>query len=204
MDKKWTVYVHINKENGKKYVGITSKNKPEHRWNSGRGYNENPHFAAAISKYGWDGFEHVILYANLPEEPAKQLEKKLIRDWRTQDRAYGYNATTGGDGTPGFYPSEETRRKLSIARRRENLSPETLQRRSDGLRGRKFSEDHKRKIGKANSKSVIMYDKNMNKLMVFESASDAELKMNISHSHISQCCTGKRLTAGGYKWKFAQ
>lgn len=204
MDKKWTVYVHINKENGKKYVGITSKNKPEHRWNSGRGYNENPHFAAAISKYGWDGFEHVILYANLPEESAKQLEKKLIRDWRTQDRAYGYNATTGGDGTPGFYPSEETRRKLSIARRRENLSPETLQRRSDGLRGRKFSEDHKRKIGKANSKSVIMYDKSMNKLKIFESASDAELKMNVSHSHISQCCTGKRLTAGGYKWKFAQ
>lgn len=39
----WIVYVHINKLNGKRYVGITSKHKPEYRWNNGRGYRENPH-----------------------------------------------------------------------------------------------------------------------------------------------------------------
>ena len=39
-DKKWTVYVHMNKTNGKVYVGITSKNPPERRWQGeGSGYS---------------------------------------------------------------------------------------------------------------------------------------------------------------------
>ena len=36
----FTVYCHINKINGKKYVGITKQN-PEIRWHSGNGYNNN-------------------------------------------------------------------------------------------------------------------------------------------------------------------
>jgi len=41
----WTVYIHVNKMNGKKYIGITSRNV-KRRWKSGYGYhpkkNENP------------------------------------------------------------------------------------------------------------------------------------------------------------------
>ena len=37
----------------------------------------------------------------------------------------GYNMTLGGDGSRGLHPSEETRRKLSEANKRENLSAET-------------------------------------------------------------------------------
>lgn len=203
-DKDWKVYVHINKVNNKRYIGVTSKAKPEHRWNSGRGYNENPHFYAAIEKYGWDNFEHVILFTGLSEEYAKQKEKQLIKEWKTQDRRHGYNMTSGGDGTPNYHPSEETRRKLSKARLKENLSEETLQRRSMGLRGRKFSEDHKRKIGDANSKSIEMLTKDGVPIRFFQSAQSAEREMGISHSHISQCCHGLRLSAGGYMWRFAQ
>ena len=203
-EKLWTVYAHVNKENRKTYVGITSKNKPEQRWNSGRGYKENPHFYAAIQKYGWDNFEHVIIGRYLSEREAKSLEKEFIKFWRTQDPLYGYNMTSGGDGTPDCHPTEETRRKLSIARRKENLSPETLKRRSDGLKGRKFSDDHKQKIGRANSKSINMFTVDGIFVRTFSSAREAELNMGISHSHISQCCNGKRNTSGGYKWAFAQ
>lgn len=34
---KWTVYVHINKVNGKRYVGITSLDVND-RWRNGDGY----------------------------------------------------------------------------------------------------------------------------------------------------------------------
>lgn len=204
MEKKWKVYVHKNKTNGKRYVGITSKAKPEHRWESGSGYKENPHFYSAILKYGWDGFEHIIIYSNLSGEDAKQIERDLIKQWRTQDRRFGYNMTSGGDGTPDYHPSAETRAKLSEARKRENLSEETLRRRSEGLRGRKFTEEHKKKIGDGNSKAIEMLDKDGSLLRRFRGARDAEVELNISHAHISQCCHGKRNSAGGYLWRFAQ
>ena len=203
MDKNWKVYVHTNKVNGKRYVGITSKAKPEHRWNSGRGYKENAHFYAAIEKYGWDQFSHEILFSGLSEGEAKQKEKDLIALWNTMNNAFGYNMTSGGDGTPDCHPSIETRALLSEARRRENLSEETLRRRSDGLRGRKFSEEHKRKIGEGNSKQINMYTKAGDLIKTFSSARQAEVELNISHSHISQCCHGHRETAGGYRWQFA-
>ena len=198
------VYVHVNKTNGKRYVGVTSKPKPEHRWQNGSGYKENPHFYSAIQKYGWDGFEHIIIYSNLDKQEAMSMEKKLIKDWHTQDRKYGYNMTSGGEGTPDYHPSEETRAKLSRARMRENLSDETLRRRSEGLKGRKFSEEHKRKIGDGNSKAIDMFTKTGAFIRHFRSARDAELELNINHTHISQCCHGIRQSTGGYMWKFAQ
>lgn len=204
MEKTWVVYVHKNKTNGKRYVGITSKAKPEHRWNNGRGYHENPHFASAIAKYGWDGFEHLILYRNVDEQSAKQLERELIRTWNTQDSRYGYNMTSGGDGTSNYHPLAETRAKLSEARRRHNLSEETIKRRSDGLRGRKFSDEHKKKIGDGNSKQINMISKDGMFIRTFRAAKDAEDELGISHSHISQCCNGYRKSAGGYIWQFAQ
>lgn len=203
-DKKWFVYVHISKINGKRYVGITSKPNPQHRWNHGRGYKENPHFAQAIAKYGWDNFEHLILYSGLDEPDAKSTEMRLIEEWHTKDRTLGYNMTNGGDGSLGYCPSAETRQKMSIASLKENLSDETLRRRSEGLRGRKFSEEHKRKIGDGNSKAIDMLDKSGTFLRSFRGACDAEIELNISHSHISQCCHGHRQTAGGYMWRFAQ
>lgn len=203
-EKLWKVYVHINKSNGKRYVGITSKVKVEHRWNEGRGYSRNPRFFSAIKKYGWDNFEHIVLHDGLTEEAAKAMERQLIAKWATNNLTHGYNLTSGGDGTSGYSPSDETRRKLSNARRKENLSAETLARRSASLTGRKLSNEHKHKIGVSNSKAVLMFDKNGNFIQTFSSAHEAEVVLGINHSHISQCCNNKRHSTGGYVWKFAQ
>lgn len=198
----YKVYVHTNRLNGKRYVGITSKAKVEHRWNSGRGYKENPHFYSAIMKYGWDNFTHEVIFDGLSGSEAKAIEVELIRCWQTKDPLYGYNMTSGGDGTPDYHPSEDTRRKLSNARRKENLSDETLKKRSEGLRGRSFSDEHKKKIGDGNSKKIAMFTKEGAFIKLFRSLKDAEDELGISHSHISQCCHGTRRTAGGYRWQF--
>ena len=68
MDRKYVVYVHINKINGKRYYGITSM-KEKTRWHNGRGY-KTQHFARAIDKYGWEGFDHVVIARGLTEDEA--------------------------------------------------------------------------------------------------------------------------------------
>ncbi len=201
--KKWLVYMHTNIINGKKYIGITSRTNPNHRWSNGHGYKENTHFRSAINKYGWENFSHDILLSGLSKEEANAKEKFFIKEWNTQNSEHGYNMTEGGDGSPGCHPSEETRKKLSELRKRENLSEETLLRRSQGLRGRKFSEEHKKKIGIANSKAVLMYSKNMKLICKYNSITQAEKETGISHTHISQCCKGQRKTTGGYVWAYA-
>ena len=66
----YIVYQHKNKINNKVYIGITSQ-IPERRWGSnGCNYKSSPHFYSAIQKYGWDNFEHNILFTNLTKEKA--------------------------------------------------------------------------------------------------------------------------------------
>lgn len=98
----YCVYMHINKINNKKYVGITCQ-KPEHRWkNDGSGYSKQSLFFNAIKKYGWDNFEHVIIAKGLTEDEAKWLEIELIRVNDSTNQSKGYNVTEGGEGTKGI------------------------------------------------------------------------------------------------------
>ena len=70
------------------------------RWSKGKGYKSQHLFGRAIEKYGWDGFEHIVLFTGLTEDEAKQMERDLIREFHTQDRDKGYNITDGGDDYP--------------------------------------------------------------------------------------------------------
>lgn len=109
-ERKCCVYVHTNKINGKKYVGVTSLN-PESRWRNGNGYSHNTYFTNAIKKYGWDeGFTHEIIAENLSVEDAYQMEKDLIAKYDCMN-PNGYNATSGGE--IGKEYSEELRQRLS-------------------------------------------------------------------------------------------
>lgn len=56
--KLYIVYAHVNKLNGKTYIGQTCQS-PERRWRNGDGYKHNLYFRRAIDKYGWDNFIHL-------------------------------------------------------------------------------------------------------------------------------------------------
>lgn len=95
-DRKYLLYVHENKLNGKVYVGITSKSNPEKRWLNGNGY-KGTYFYNAIKKHGWNNFEHKILFEGLSQQQAFDLEKKLIFELKAQNKQYGYNIADGGN-----------------------------------------------------------------------------------------------------------
>lgn len=57
------------------------------------GYTENPHFFRAIVKYGWDNFEHEILFEGLSEDEAYEKEKELIRKHKSNLYEFGASRT---------------------------------------------------------------------------------------------------------------
>ena len=109
--RSWTVYVHTNKSNGKRYVGITSR-VPELRWQNGTAYRNNTHFNAAIQQDGWDGFEHDIIAQGLSFDKACEMEREYIKQYNLTDRRYGYNMTDGGEGICGYEFSAEQRQRM--------------------------------------------------------------------------------------------
>lgn len=122
------VYVHENKINGKKYVGIT--NNIKNRW-SCNGVHYRPDdknskrrpFWNAICKYGWDSFTHSIIETVDTFEEACEEEKRYIKALNTTDMSVGYNVAIGGNGgliykehprgMLGKHHSEEKKRKQS-------------------------------------------------------------------------------------------
>lgn len=121
MENKYTVYAHINKINGKIYIGITGQ-KPEVRWNNGIAYKKNKHFYSSIKKYGWNNFEHSIIASNLNEKEAKSFEVILIAELGTMNQTKGYNLTSGGDGTTGHVLTDEAKIKIGLAQIGKEIS----------------------------------------------------------------------------------
>lgn len=137
----WTVYRHIS-PSGKVYIGITSRN-PTYRWNNGNGYlnARKSIFKSTILKYGWNNIKHEVLFTNLTEEKAKSLEIDLIRHYK--NLGISLNNTDGGEGTKGLIPWNKGIKLPYI--------------KSNKLRGRKLTKEHKLKLSLAHrGKSTYM------------------------------------------------
>jgi hypothetical protein len=163
--KKYCVYKHTNKFNGKVYIGITSRS-PEIRWNHGRGYKNNEYFYRAIQKYGWDeGFIHEVVVDGLTKDVACKIETDLIAEYDSTNYKNGYNCSSGGwCGNAGCVRSDEWINKMKKSLRKSVVCVET---------------------GK-----------------IYDSATDAEIKTNISKSNIGESCRRHQRTAGGFHWCF--
>lgn len=145
----YCVYLHTNKINGKKYIGITHL-KPERRWSKGEGYRTSRHFYFAIQKYGWDGFTHEVIKSNLTKEQACEMEKNLIGQLKTTDDNFGYNLSTGGEsGAAGTKQPQERIEKTRKIHTGRKITEETRIKMSESAKGRKFSKETLEKMSKA-------------------------------------------------------
>ena len=143
----YVVYVHQNKINGKRYVGIT--NNTSKRWyGKGKHYDGCPYFYSAIQKYGWDNFAHEVIVRGLTLAEASEMEQYYIAKYKTYDKEYGYNLTRGGQNAStmlGKHHSKETRQKMREAALGRTISDEQRQSHS------KWMSEHF--CGKCNPKS---------------------------------------------------
>ena len=219
------VYRHINKINGKQYIGLT-KQLPECRWGiNGINYRDKtPHFWNAIQKYGWDNFKHEIVASGLSKEEACTLEKKMIADYKTQDRNFGYNILEGGSA-PTIPP--EVRKKMSIAMQGNKngfghpCSEEKKQKISSAQKGRTLTEEHKEKLSKAKKGKTHKSPSNEtrkkisdahNKISVYceetktiyPSIQECARQLFLHATNVCKCCKGKLKTTGGYHLRYHQ
>lgn len=192
-ENNYTVYMHKNKINDKVYIGITSK-KPEERWKrNGYGYIQSKYFKNAIDKYGWDNFEHIILYTNLSREQAEQYEIDLIKQYDSTNRKKGYNIQHGGR-TQGTM-NEESKRKISEANKGK----------SSWIKGKHHSEETKKKISEVNTviRDIFQYDRITGDFINwFHSLEEAYRATGISKEGISSVCSGKVKSRSGYIFRY--
>lgn len=216
------VYQHINKTNGKRYIGITKQN-PESRWGiDGVNYKSSPYFYSAIQKYGWDGFEHEILFNGLTKEEACIKEIELIARFKTQDKQYGYNIMEGGSA-PTI--PEEVRAIMSEKMRgnkngfRHVCSEEKKQKISNAQKGRKLTEEHKAKLSKAKQGShhippsietrKKISDSHIKKKVyceeteaVYESIQSCAKELGLEPTAVCACCKGRHKSVRGYHLRY--
>lgn len=205
----YIVYIHINKINHKRYIGITSQTLAQ-RSKNGEGYKTSSHFYHAIQKYGWDNFEHQILYTGLTKEEACKKEVELIKEFNTMNAKYGYNLTTGGE--IGAQLSEAT-----LQKKRENmLGDKNPMYGKYGELNHFFGKQHtletkqiissKNKGGNNGNAKPIRC---INTGIIYPSGREASDWCGIARQNITRCCSGGRPTAGKHpntgeslKWEY--
>ena len=162
-----------------------------------------------MKKYGTDAFSIELI-----EETDNPLEREKF--WIEYFGSFksGYNATIGGDGAPyidyDLVVSEyqQLKNQNEVARKLK-ISCDTVRKILKIYKIKRVS--HKEVNQKALGKIVNQYDLNGNFIQSFPSLKAAATFLGKitdtsfgATSQISNVCKGKRKTAYGYKWKFAE
>ena len=214
-DREFYVYLHIRLDKMETfYIGKGKGNRSNR-------VSRNEHHDNICKRYG---YKVVKIKENLTESQAFRLEKYMI-EYYVSTLGYGIdieghkdydhelphltNMTFGGEGTSGHKFSEETKLKMSEAKKGikfseehkqkiseakkgkkgvYHCSEETKLKISEAKKGRKFSEEHKQKL----SKKVICVTTGK----IFNSYKEASDYYNVAKSHISNCCKGIYKSAG--------
>lgn len=208
------------------YIGITKDIKK--RWiSNGIQYKNCSLFWNAIQKYGWNGFNHVVLIDNITKELACIIERELIKKYNTQDSNFGYNISYGGTSGNGLkgenHPNSKPVyqynldgtfiRKWENAQRASeelNISVSDIHvncRCNNGVKraGKymwsyvkvEYMEPYNR-IGFC-FEPIIQLDKNFNIIQRYDSIRFVDSTI-YNKEKVTYCCTRKNLTHKNYYW----
>jgi group I intron endonuclease len=209
------IYRITNLLNGKKYIGKHSSMCLDNNY-----YGSGVAIAKAIKKYGKSNFKKDVICICENENHLNEMEIYYINKENTFK--IGYNMTKGGEGMLGYKPTQETKEKASISRKKYyKENPQLLKKLSDLAKkkigdknpffGKKLTKEHIEKLRKARVKAItggnnpsarklLCIEKNI----IFQTAKDAAIFCGLKHStSILKAAKGLNglKSAGGYTWK---
>lgn len=206
------VYKATNIINNKVYIGITTKTL-EHRVSIHKKDSKvkNTYLYRAIRKYGFENFiwEEIDTANSIEELHEKEIF--YIKKYDSFDnKEKGYNTTSGGYNL--YDITDEERKKRSERARGEN---NPMYGTPSPLKGKKFTDEHKKKISESLKKADRPHVKrannpasrkviNLDTGEIFDTLTDAAEKYNISRQMIGKVCNGHNKTAKGYHWMFLE
>ena len=180
------------------FICTKTKQKPQYRWNDGNGYKTQL-FYKAILKYGWDNFEHYILFEHLTKQEAEYKEIQLIKKYNSHCGKYGYNVLDDIN-------KHRTERNLRKKRKKREVKEITKEKLRKANLGKHLSHETKQKLSKLRKgkpnykcrKKVICLETGI----IYDGLINAFQETKIKIANIQSVCSNRSKTAGGYHWQY--
>ena len=150
------IYKIENLVNGKTYIGSSiniEQRWSQHRWFLNTSSHHSPHLQRSFDKYGQDKFSFEILQELEFAETLLVVEQVYFSLYKPE-----YNVLPIAGSPKSRKLTEETRKKMSDAKKGKPHSQETREKMSNSRKGRTHSEEHRKsmslsRIGKKHPKS---------------------------------------------------
>lgn len=202
------IYMFVNKVNGKKYVGLTSRSLEERTAEHLR--HDATLFDKKLREYGITNFDLIVLDVADTLEELNEKEKYYIKLFETLV-PNGYNLCEGGGVTKGYKHREESKQKMSESKKQKDISGENNpfydKHHTEEARERMrkaWTEERRKKLSEEskNRKHSTKKVRNVDTGEIFDSIKEASEKHNVKATHITRVCKGKRKKTGGYRWEY--
>lgn len=205
-ENTYIVYRHRNKINNKVYIGITCKKLHIRSGFNGERYDKCPRFWKAIQKYGWDNFEHDILFSGLTREEACKKEIQMIRSFHATEREYGYNISRGGGLNDGLSTAEKWedqayREEMCMKMREAWKDPEKRKKRSEAAKARWKNEEFKQRAVKSVTDACKRAVECIETRERFDVLKLAARAYGVCSANISRSCK-IGYACGGFHWRY--
>ncbi|EOT38251.1 GIY-YIG nuclease family protein [Enterococcus dispar] len=205
------IYMFKNKINGKTYIGQTIRTFEE-RTSEHLRHTETC-FDKALNKYGIENFEYCIIDEALSLDELNAKETYWIAKTNSMI-PNGYNLCLGGNNTCGYTHREESKRKMSLTKRKNgSMKAEknhyygkhhTLEIREKMKKA--WTPERKSKLSEQSKRLDRSYQfvrvRNKETGEIYNSVKEAGEKTGVLATHITRVCKGKRKSAGGIKWEY--
>ncbi len=200
------VYKITNIVNNKVYIGITNQGHSvryrHHIYEANSGSTFKVH--RAFAKYGEENMKIEVLDNCICDKSAKLAEISYIKEYNSMNDSFGYNMTTGGDGTFGRKHSEETKAKIrekAIGRKATEETKSRMRKARENFVAKQHVINNLQIYNQAKRKTILRYSKEGELIEKYLGITDLCKKYGYDRTMINKALSGKYKYAYGFIWK---